>query len=234
MPTDLQLTSNVQNMGQNLGDAFNRGDFAGLGALFAKDAVMLPPGSEAVAGQSNIQMFWGRARRIQELHFESTAVKPLGPDAMRETGVVRLRLGNGQRVNEVVGKYLLVWQRTDGEWKVEACVWNRDGGGGQQGGNRQGQGRGQGGGQGRGQGGGQGRGQGGGQGRGQGGGGQGGGGQSGGRGGQGGGRGGQGGGGFGGGGQGGVGGQGGGQGRNWRGGGGGDRTPPPFVPRVGD
>ena len=219
MPNDMQLSSNVQNMGQNLADAFNRGDFAGLGALFAKDAVMLPPGSEAVAGQSNIQMFWGRARRIQELHFDSTAVTPLGPDAMQETGVVRLRLGgNGQRVNEVLGKYLLVWQRIDGEWKAQACVWNRDGGG-QQGGARQGQGRGQGGGgQGRGQGGGQGRGQGG-QGRGQG---QGGGGQ-------GGGRGGQGGGGFGGG-QG-----GGGQGRNWRGGGGGgDRTPPPFVPRVGD
>jgi len=42
MPNDMQLSSNVQNMGQNLADAFNRGDFAGLGALFAKDAMPDP------------------------------------------------------------------------------------------------------------------------------------------------------------------------------------------------
>jgi ketosteroid isomerase-like protein len=265
MATDLQITSTIQNLGQNFADAFKRRDFKAVGSMYAEDAVMLPPGAETIVGQSSIQLFWGRNPRIEEIRFEPTSVKPLGADAARDTGsfVMRVR-GAGQMVKDIVGKYVMVWQKVDGEWKIETSIWNRNianragGGRARPGGRAGGQGarRGQGAGRGQGQGGGAGRGQGqgGGAGRGQG---QGGGagrgqGQGGGAGrgqgqgaggagrgqGQGGGAGrgqGQGGGGRG------QGGQGGGRGQGGRGGGqgggqggGAARNPAPFVPRLDD
>jgi uncharacterized protein (TIGR02246 family) len=169
MAIDAQITSTIQNLSQNFADAFKRGDFAAVGALFAEDAVMLPPGSESIVGRSNIQLFWGRSRRIRELRFEPTNVKLLGGDAVREMGVLQIRVMGvrQQKAREVAGKYAFVWEKIGGEWKLETCMWNRNGGNQAERGNvqrgrvgRQGGGRGQGeggrGGQGGGQGGGRG------------------------------------------------------------------------------
>jgi uncharacterized protein (TIGR02246 family) len=167
MAFDAQVTSTLQKLGQDFADAFKRGDFAAVATHFADDAVMLPPASESVAGRPNIQLFWGRSR-LKDLRFEPMNIKPLGADTVRETGVMHMRVGDaGPQPREVVGKYVFIWQKVAGEWKLEICMWNRNGGAQARRGGGQGGGRWQGGG-GRGQGGGR---------RGQGGGGQGGGGR---------------------------------------------------------
>jgi uncharacterized protein (TIGR02246 family) len=129
MAIDAQVTSTIQKLGQDFAEAFKRGDFAAMSALFAEDAVLLPPGAESVAGRSNIQLFWGRNRRIRELRFEPTNVKALGPDTVRETGALRISVGGaGPQLREVIGKYASIWQKVSGEWKLEFCMWNRNGG----------------------------------------------------------------------------------------------------------
>jgi ketosteroid isomerase-like protein len=138
MAMDAQVPSRVQNLSQNFAEAFNRGDFAAVGAFYAKDAVLLPPGAEAIDGQSNIQMFWGRNRRIQEMRFEPLLFKPLGSGAVRETGGIRFRFLGGQQRPPMVGKYIAVWQEVDGDWKLEAFMWNRSGGNPARGQGRQG------------------------------------------------------------------------------------------------
>ena len=89
--------------------------------------MILPPGIEPIAGQSNIQMPLGTAnRRIQEMQLAPTNLKALGVDAVLETGVLRMRVGyqQGQRF---VGKYVAVWGKGDGEWKLESFMRNRTG-----------------------------------------------------------------------------------------------------------
>ncbi len=124
MTVDAQLTATVQTLGKNFADAFNRGDFAAIGALHRDDALLLPPGGALVSGQANIQLFWGRSRRIQEIQFEPINLKKLGEKAIRESGILHLRLlGNGPR--RVEAKYVLLWQQDEEGWKLDTVIWNR-------------------------------------------------------------------------------------------------------------
>ena len=127
MQIDPQVTSKLQTLGQSFADAFQRRDFAAVGAFYTDDATILPPGSEAIVGQTNIQLFWGRNRWIQELRFEPIGLKALGSDVVCETGVMHMRVGGPrQPVREVTGKYVFLWLRIGGWLAVGAsvfCAW---------------------------------------------------------------------------------------------------------------
>jgi ketosteroid isomerase-like protein len=50
-------------------------------------------------------------------------VKALGPSAAREIGTFSLKT-KGPRPQEVMGKYLVVWEKVGSEWKFAADIWN--------------------------------------------------------------------------------------------------------------
>jgi len=50
-------------------------------------------------------------------------VKPLGPSAAREIGTFSLKT-KGPTLQEVTGKYLVVWEKIGSEWKLAADIWN--------------------------------------------------------------------------------------------------------------
>lgn len=138
-----------------LAENFNNGDRAGLIAMYADEAVLLPPGPRSFTGPQEIQSFWQQASHIKELRFERQDVRVLG-EAACEVGSLHLAVGPQSR--EVAMKYVLVWHKAAGRWKVEAMIWNaanapRQGAGPGPGGRM----RGRGGGQGRGGAGGRGR-----------------------------------------------------------------------------
>jgi uncharacterized protein (TIGR02246 family) len=110
-------------------DTFNNGDFAALTAMYTDDAVMLPPGPRTFTGRGDIQSFWEQAGQIKELEFEIVTIKPLGPDAACESGNLSITLNSqGPQAREIAAKYVLVWRRINGEWKIETAIWNAAGG----------------------------------------------------------------------------------------------------------
>jgi len=111
-----------------LAEYFNQGDFVALGSLFGAEAVLLPPGGDAIVGASNIRLFWGRSRRIERLRFEPSSVRVLGQEVAREVGILHLRvIGNGPRGDERIVKYVAVYQLSEDEWKFDALMWNSSG-----------------------------------------------------------------------------------------------------------
>ena len=50
-------------------------------------------------------------------------VLPLGPEAAREVGMVTLKTRT-QPPQEVVGKYVVVWRKVGGDWKLATDIWN--------------------------------------------------------------------------------------------------------------
>jgi ketosteroid isomerase-like protein len=50
-------------------------------------------------------------------------VKPLGPSAASEIGTFSLRT-KGPTPQEVTGKYMVVWEKVGGDWKLAADIWN--------------------------------------------------------------------------------------------------------------
>jgi uncharacterized protein (TIGR02246 family) len=106
--------------------AFNRGDAAALGALYAEDAVLLPPGAPMQKGRAAIRAFWeGMFREFANLHLMTVDLKPYGENVLREIGrlTVEPKAAPGQKL---AGKYIVIWENTGGEWKLATDIANFD------------------------------------------------------------------------------------------------------------
>lgn len=103
---------------------FNKGDFEGIAQLYTVDATAFPPGSAMVKGRAAIGTMWkGMAEQVSNPKVTTLEVKRLGPTAAREIGNFSL-MTKGPTPKEVTGKYLVVWERVQGEWKLAADIWN--------------------------------------------------------------------------------------------------------------
>jgi uncharacterized protein (TIGR02246 family) len=103
---------------------FNKGDFAGVASLYTEDATAFPPGSGIVKGRAAIGAMWkNMAEKVADPQLVTSDVKPLGPSAAREIGTFSLRT-KGPTPQEVTGKYVVVWEKVGGDWKLAADIWN--------------------------------------------------------------------------------------------------------------
>jgi len=105
-------------------ELFNKGDFEGVAQLYTVDAIAFPPGSAMVRGRAAIGRMWkGMAEQVSNPKVTTLEVKRLSPSAAREIGTFILT-AKGPSPKEVSGKYLVVWERVQGEWKLAADIWN--------------------------------------------------------------------------------------------------------------
>jgi uncharacterized protein (TIGR02246 family) len=103
---------------------FNKGDFAGVASLYTEDATAFPPGSGMVKGRAAIGTMWkNMAEKVADPQLVTLDVKPLGPSAAREIGTFSLKT-KGPTPQEVTGKYVVVWEKVGGDWKLAADIWN--------------------------------------------------------------------------------------------------------------
>jgi len=105
-------------------DFFNKGDFARVASLYTDDATAFPPGSAMVKGRAAIAAMWkSMVEKVSDPKVTTLEVKPLGPTAAREIGTFSLRT-KGEKPQEVVGKYVVVWEKVGNDWKLAADIWN--------------------------------------------------------------------------------------------------------------
>jgi uncharacterized protein (TIGR02246 family) len=103
---------------------FNKGDFAGIASLYTDDAVAFPPGAPMVRGRAAIGAMWkGLAEQITDPKVTTLEVKRLGRTSAREIGTVSLRTKEATS-KEITGKYVVVWEKVRGRWKLAADIWN--------------------------------------------------------------------------------------------------------------
>ena len=103
---------------------FNKVDFAGIASLYTTDAVAFPPGAAMVRGNAAIGAMWkGLAEKVTSPKITTLEVKRIGPRAAREIGTFSL-MTKGPSPQEVTGKYVVVWEKVRGDWKLAADIWN--------------------------------------------------------------------------------------------------------------
>jgi uncharacterized protein (TIGR02246 family) len=103
---------------------FNKGDFAGVAALYTDDATAFPPGSPMVKGAAAIGTMWkNAAENLGDPQLTTVDVKSLGPTAAREIGTFSLKT-KGPTPKEVTGKYVVVWEKVGSDWKLATDIWN--------------------------------------------------------------------------------------------------------------
>ena len=101
--------------------ASNRGDVDALAALYAEDAVLLPPDHGPVEGREAIADFWRQGTD------HGLAIRTIRVDVQSDLGylVGRYTLPATDQEPADSGKYLLCLRRqSDGTWKVTADIWN--------------------------------------------------------------------------------------------------------------
>jgi uncharacterized protein (TIGR02246 family) len=119
-----QDKATIQSLSDKFAQAFNAGDAAAVAALYTDDAVILPPGGEMMKGKSAIQAFWkGAAEQLGDGKLTTVDVKPLGSEAAREIGTFSFRT-KGSQPQEITGKYVVVWEKVEGDWKLATDIWN--------------------------------------------------------------------------------------------------------------
>lgn len=103
-------------------------DVDAIVGFYAEDAWFLPAGSPAMRGRDAIRDYWEKV--LAEPPWRKLT---FGPEDIRfrQDGDLAIDVGSSRTVvaedgTETVrkGKYLIVWERRDGEWKVTADAFN--------------------------------------------------------------------------------------------------------------
>jgi ketosteroid isomerase-like protein len=104
-------------------------DTALAAIIYGDHAALLPPDAPAVEGRSAIASFYrGLFNRPNfSLTFESTHTEVgEGGKMAYERGTYRLTVGPSDRKLTEEGKYLVVWKKVDGRWRVVADMFSRN------------------------------------------------------------------------------------------------------------
>jgi uncharacterized protein (TIGR02246 family) len=112
---------------QALNDAFSsaaaRGDGAAMAALYAPDAVLLPPDNSVVSGPAIGPYLAGLERSVAHLKLTTSDVVRLSPDYLREVGVASFDT-LGDKPTNMKGTYVVVWKRVGGAWKLWTDIFH--------------------------------------------------------------------------------------------------------------
>jgi len=101
--------------------AFLRGDAKAIGELYTEDAQVIAPGAPVARGRAAIAAAWKKAMdSVKDVRLETADVESSG-DLAAETGTVHLVGKDGAATKE---RYVVVWKRTKGGWKLHRDIWN--------------------------------------------------------------------------------------------------------------
>lgn len=112
----------IEESNRLFGEAFGKGDAAGVAARYTSSGKLLPPNAEPVIGREDIQAFWQTAidggaggATLQVVEIE------LKDDAAMEIGEFSITAGDTVVDN---GKYVVIWFLEDDKWKMHVDIWN--------------------------------------------------------------------------------------------------------------
>ena len=89
--------------------------------LFAEDGRIMPPNAEVAMGLDSVRKAWGGILELPELDFSfaPTSVKVAeSGDIAYVIGTYQLMFGSEDERVQDTGKYVDVWEKVDGDWKV--------------------------------------------------------------------------------------------------------------------
>lgn len=103
--------------------AYNGGDAGAVAACYTEDAVIYPPDLGSIAGREAIQEFWQGAMTggMTGLQIETDEIEAKGDTAF-ETGRYEGFNTLGENIDQ--GKYIVVWKRVEGTWRLHRDIWN--------------------------------------------------------------------------------------------------------------
>ena len=117
--------SEIEARNQAFADAFNRGDLAGVTAIYGDGFSVVPNGGEEVTDRAGLEEVLGSfMATASELRFETLAVDPWS-EYVYELGKAHFLAAeeNGEKTPAAVS-YLVIWKKgEDGAWYIQVDAW---------------------------------------------------------------------------------------------------------------
>lgn len=110
-------------------DLVARRDAQAIGRLYAEDGAILPADQPIAIGPKEVAGVWAGFLKLPSftLNFRTTKLDiAKSGDLASDLGTYSLAFDDGKRRVRDVGKYVVVWKKVDGKWKVAADIFNSD------------------------------------------------------------------------------------------------------------
>ena len=126
---ELDLTTakgEIEEANRNFMDVLSKGDSVALADCYATDAKFMAPNSPAVEGRKNIQSVLAAGIiNAGVASVDLTTVNVWGNEAMlAEEGALIMTGKGGKELDK--GKYIVLWKKEDGKWKLFRDCFNSD------------------------------------------------------------------------------------------------------------
>jgi uncharacterized protein (TIGR02246 family) len=121
------LSAEIASANKAFMEAFNRGDAAGVAALYTDEGRALPPNAETVVGRQAIQAMWQGAMDmgVKEAKLETVDLMPMGEKTACDIGKYTLKIQPKEGVTVTdTGKYVVIWKHDGESWKLDIDIWN--------------------------------------------------------------------------------------------------------------
>jgi uncharacterized protein (TIGR02246 family) len=117
-----EIRTAVEAAGRDVMAIFARGDAAGLARAYTREALIMPANSDFIRGTTAIQALYQSLfdAGITVFVLEPLEIGGLG-DTAYDVGRYELRGKTGETVDK--GKYVLVWKREDGQWRIHLDIF---------------------------------------------------------------------------------------------------------------
>lgn len=119
---DESVKAEIRNSASRFEEEVRRGDSTAMAAHYSSDAIVMPSNSDPVKG-NDILNFWGSVIRmgVKDLKLNITDIYGDG-DVYSETGTLELFGADNKSLDK--GKYVVVWKKENGNWKMYRDIWN--------------------------------------------------------------------------------------------------------------
>lgn len=124
-PVAVHENAEIAALSDRWEQALNAGDVDTLVTLYADDARVLAPNAEMAVGKNAVRAAFGEMVAAG-LRGDLTVVDASSAgDLGYNVGTFVLQTADGSLVDR--GKFVEIWQRIDGEWRITNDIWNSDG-----------------------------------------------------------------------------------------------------------
>lgn len=116
----------IYEAGRQFSAAYMRGDAVAITALYTADAVIFPERADAITGNEAIKRYWAPAGegKVTRHRLTPTRVVVDGKHAYDYGTYEVAGERNGKVWGPFRGKYLVVWRREPGGWRIRLDMWN--------------------------------------------------------------------------------------------------------------
>ena len=119
--SDGNIRSAIEAANKRFVEAFSKGDAARIADMYAEGARVMPPNSPMLQGRQRIQELWQSFINTGAKLILSTSDVEAQGNVVNEVGTYELIFPDNKRD---AGKYVVVWRRQKGGWKLAVDIWN--------------------------------------------------------------------------------------------------------------